>query len=83
VVSLANIHARLILILLKSGLATASSELQSLYLSYFQEFFTNSQCVLSPEVFQLAVGVAWSGALAIAEGDHLLYLPEKASQFLS
>ena len=69
VLNLANIHARLSLSLLRSGLQTAGSGLQVTFLKYFEEFFSNKRCVLSPEVFQLAVGLAWPGALAIAEGE--------------
>ena len=69
VVALANIHARLCHGLLRAGLPTAAAPaLQDLYLSNFQLFFSAPQCVLSPELFQLAVGLAWPGAVAIAEG---------------
>ncbi len=67
-VALANIHARLCLSLLRCGLATSGPALQDLYIKFFHEFFSSPQCVLSPEVFQLAAGLSWPGAVAIAEG---------------
>jgi hypothetical protein len=80
VLALANIHARLCLSLLRSGLSVADADLQALYLRFFEEFFSNAQCVLSPEVFQLAVGLAWPGALALAEGG-LIFLASHALSF--
>ena len=75
VVSLGIIHARLCLTALRIAVPDNAEQSEALYLTALTQFFENNQCLLSPEVFQAAVGIPWTGAISLAQGKYPPPLP--------
>jgi len=67
IINLGNVHARLCLTALKVNLPKNTDQVKTLYLEALEQFFNNNNCVLSYEVFELAVQHPWNGALEIAK----------------
>ena len=70
VVSLGIIHARLCLTALRIAVPDNAEQSEALYLTALTQFFENNQCLLSPEVFQAAVGIPWTGSISLAKGKY-------------
>jgi len=67
IINLGNVHARLCLTALRVNLTEYSEKAEELYMKALNEFYNNHKCILSQEVFQLAVGISWKGAISIAK----------------